>query len=263
MQPKTYYLRTPSGKLIEIYDMRKFALKRGLDYSGLRKCAVGEYQYYRGYSNVSYTGKIVVRGPNASLKKRFLQRVDKNGSIPPHCPELGKCWIWTGAHNELGYGTISRDGTRNNIVRASRISVELATGKEVPAEVKVCHKCDNPPCVRPSHLFLGTQKDNMQDAKRKGRLPKRDHHGSNHPGWGKKRDAEQRRRIGEGHVREIYILEDKYGAVFEVFDLRRWCDDQGINNANVFKLFSGKAKTAYGYKAIGKRKVTAGDRPNK
>jgi hypothetical protein len=81
------------------------------------------------------------------------------------------CWLWTGRFNNMGYGKIcSGDGEQY----AHRVSWALANGS-VPAGLFVCHRCDNPACINPDHLFLGTQKDNMQDCKDKGRFnsPKR------------------------------------------------------------------------------------------
>lgn len=75
------------------------------------------------------------------------------------------CWIWTG-HKPSGYGTI-RFGCKNN-AKVHRIMWKLYNG-EIPENLQVLHKCDNPLCVNPKHLFLGTIKDNMLDMVRKDR----------------------------------------------------------------------------------------------
>ena len=76
-----------------------------------------------------------------------------------------KCWLWT-ACTFRGYGRI-RDGGK--FALAHRVSWEIHKGP-IPEGMGVCHKCDVPGCVNPDHLFLGTQKDNMSDAREKGRL---------------------------------------------------------------------------------------------
>lgn len=87
-----------------------------------------------------------------------------------HIPEPNSgCWIWTGSLSRQGYGQIRMAKTGPGQLRcASHIALELA-GRPLPAGLFACHKCDNPPCVNPDHLFPGTQVDNIQDAKRKGR----------------------------------------------------------------------------------------------
>ena len=79
--------------------------------------------------------------------------------------EPGKgCWNWTG-YKLRGYGRLSTNGNGISLI-ATRVSWILANGP-IPPGNYVLHECDNPPCVRPSHLFLGTQKDNIQDMIRK------------------------------------------------------------------------------------------------
>lgn len=81
-----------------------------------------------------------------------------------HRPKHG-CWTWTGATNADGYGWLWWEG-RNHL--AHRISWELTYG-EIPENLCVLHHCDNPPCVHPHHLWLGTRQENNQDKTRKGR----------------------------------------------------------------------------------------------
>lgn len=76
------------------------------------------------------------------------------------------CWLWEGALNGHGYGQITRGGKG---YRVPRLAWEEANGP-IPEGMIVCHKCDVRACCNPDHLFLGTAKDNTQDALAKGRL---------------------------------------------------------------------------------------------
>jgi len=89
---------------------------------------------------------------------------------------IDDCWPWTGARYRAGYGRIRRGRVQRV---AHREAFEIAFGQIVPRELMVCHRCDNPPCCNPSHLFLGTAADNNGDRKRKGR--NKDQRGELHP----------------------------------------------------------------------------------
>ena len=96
-----------------------------------------------------------------SLKERF------EGKIMP-LPWSG-CWAWVGScATKNGYGRIGSGGWHGKNLLAHRVSYETYIGK-IPAGMKVLHKCDVPNCVNPNHLFLGTQKQNVEDMVRKGR----------------------------------------------------------------------------------------------
>lgn len=102
-----------------------------------------------------------------NLESRFWAKVDKNGPIPPHRPELGQCWVWTASKQKKKgkeYGWIRFAG---RMFMAHRIAWYIETGDFSP--IQVLHKCDNPSCVRFSHLFEGTNDDNVADKIAKGR----------------------------------------------------------------------------------------------
>jgi hypothetical protein len=78
----------------------------------------------------------------------------------------GDCWVWTGARGANGYGFVSGYSFTERF--AHRLAWTMANGP-IPEGKWVLHTCDNPPCVNPAHLFLGSAKDNAQDRDRKGR----------------------------------------------------------------------------------------------
>ena len=92
--------------------------------------------------------------------ERWRAKVDMKG------PD--DCWEWLGCKSDRGYGSFKKN---KKMVRAHRYSYEhyKNNGESIPSNFCVCHHCDNPSCVNPDHLFLGTHKDNAQDRDRKGR----------------------------------------------------------------------------------------------
>src|SRR4026209_597513 len=86
---------------------------------------------------------------------RFWSKVQKTDS----------CWLWLASKGEHGYGWVALNNKNRH---ASRAAWELTNGP-IPKGMFVLHRCDNPPCVRPDHLFLGTTQDNANEMSRKGR----------------------------------------------------------------------------------------------
>lgn len=125
------------------------------------------------------------------LEVRYWAKVNKNGPIQPHCPELGPCWEWTGARTPYGYGVIGDHRTPSGKQGATRIALEF-DGRPAPDDTDIRHACDWPPCVRPDHLTAGTTAENLQDMVEKGR-----DYFSSHPGA----------RVGDAKLTEAVVLE--------------------------------------------------------
>lgn len=94
------------------------------------------------------------------INERFWAKVKKCG------PD--DCWPWLASRNKDGYGRIGIGGHYGTMLLAHRVSWELNIGA-IPDGLHVLHRCDNPKCVNPKHLFLGSQTDNMADKAEKGR----------------------------------------------------------------------------------------------
>ena len=102
--------------------------------------------------------------PSTPIEMRFWSKVIKTPT----------CWLWMGSRlkgkQTLPYGRIADAGRHGKILRAHRVSWTLAHQCAVPPAKLVLHRCDVPFCIRPSHLYLGSYKQNTKDALLKGRL---------------------------------------------------------------------------------------------
>lgn len=94
--------------------------------------------------------------PRQPLLARFARHTERRGA----------CLVWTGVTNDHGYGRIKVNG---RIRRAHRVRLEIALGRQLAVDELALHRCDNPPCVEPTHLYAGSVSDNLQDRERTGR----------------------------------------------------------------------------------------------
>jgi hypothetical protein len=148
---------------------------------------------------MAYKGEIII-----PLEERLLRLSDRSGGD-------NACWIWTGAKRGYqGYGTLKIHGKQ---CVASRVSYEFYCGP-IPDGMFICHRCDNPSCINPKHLFLGTPANNIADCTKKNRhnytprlnLPK----GEKHPG--SKLTAQQVLEIRQLHNQGM-----SYGRLAQMF----------------------------------------------
>ena len=126
------------------------------------------------------------------------------------------CWEWVGYSGSGGYGMIGRDGKN---VRAHRVSYEAYKG-EIPKGMVVRHTCDNPACINPDHLLLGTQKDNAADRTARGR--------------GHKLKGSS---VGTAKLTEAQALEIKSSTL----SLAELSEKYGVDKSNIWAIRSGKS----------------------
>ena len=143
--------------------------------------------------------------PEEQDKKRFWSKVKKTDT----------CWNWIASCNQSGYGRI---GISGKLITAHRYSWEIQNGK-IPKGKLVLHKCDNSKCVNPDHLFIGTDKDNMDDMNKK-------HRGHN------KLTANQVREIKRKYIRGKITCE-MLGKEY------------GVNKSSINEIVRGKSYRFY------------------
>lgn len=155
-------------------------------------------QHRLNISRAKMGSKAWNKGQSIPLEQRFWPKVKKTPT----------CWIWTGSKNRLGYGDIRiQNTTLRKRYKAHRLSYILNKG-EIPGGLFVCHSCDNPSCVNPNHLWLGTMQDNMADMVKKGRQNKGERNG--HAKLSNKQAREIRQLYKTGDFTQLQLAK-RYG----------------------------------------------------
>lgn len=160
------------------------------DYSSKKYCIKCGNEYYKRFEDsklqweariyCSMSCKNISEGllRKIPIEERFWRFVSKGSE--------DSCWEWIGTHDGNGYGHIMRE-TGKSPAKAHRVSYEMHKGP-IPKGLVVRHECDNPKCVNPKHLILGTQKDNVDDMVKRCRQNKKSLQNLNHK---KKLDLQQ------------------------------------------------------------------------
>lgn len=161
--------------------------------------------------------------PTRNTEQDFWLRVRKTDG----------CWYWTGARLPAGYGYFRLRGHR---WYAHRYAWTLAFGPP-PDDRLVCHHCDTPSCVNPTHLFVGTQQENVQDMIRKGRMALGDRHGTHtHPERVCRGSHAPWAKLTEAHVQEI---RRRYPA--DGLSIARLADSMGLPRSRVAHVVLGES----------------------
>jgi len=135
-----------------------------------------------------------------------------------HVNKTEGCWLWTATVSRKGYGKFK---VNRRTQMASRVAWLLCVGP-IPDGLWVLHRCDNPPCVNPAHLFLGTSEDNVADRDAKGRV----RHGETHPCAKLKASEVASIRSLHSEGASLWFLAGKFGVtsahISDIVNGRKW-----------------------------------------
>jgi hypothetical protein len=144
---------------------------------------------------------------DGNVIEKFWKHVDRS-------KKADVCWRWTGAMDKGGYGKLLVSGKNYT---AHRLSWEIENGQEIPNGFVVMHKCDNPICVNPAHLSIGTTSDNIRDCVKKGRNHKWSSPGFTGEAFHKSTLTEERViKIRESYNRKSGMTYEKLGEIYGV-----------------------------------------------
>lgn len=178
----------------------------GIESSDVTKCPTCGRDGFASATGVSHH-HAMAHGESL-VEIRFWPKVDVG--------DEDECWVWRGSVKETGYGLFQQDG---EALRAHRVAYELVF--EDPGEKHVLHHCDNPSCVNPGHLYLGTHQDNMQDMVQRDRIPRGERAGN--------------AKLTKDEVREIRQRYDEEDIL-----QKELADEFDISTTNVSSIITGK-----------------------
>lgn len=151
---------------------------------------------------------------------RPIRVQDPSSTLDSHTDKSGDCWLWVGGRNAKGYGVCKILG-ENFAHRAAWVN----NNGPIPQGMFVCHRCDTPSCVNPSHLFLGTPKDNSQDMVAKGRVARQ------------RGDLSGMAKVTDVEVAQMRALYDK--GIASQSDIAA---GYGIHSSQVSRIVRGKSR---------------------
>lgn len=166
---------------------------------------------------------------------RFWSKVSAGSSL--------ECWLWKASVDRGGYGKICAGGEGNGWRKAHRVSWELHNGP-IPDGLHVLHRCDNPPCVNPAHLFLGTHLENNADKIRKGRQQRGERHGIAKLTDADARDIRQSHSRGESAGSIARRLGVCHSTVDDVVRGATWTHPEAYPEAESFAGIAAAAANA-------------------